>query len=441
VTTRHRLFARRHTTPSGRGSETLAEPRPKGAVSRARLHANFCKFALVLVPALLAGAPADSPAVEQRIERVINGLLPLTVTRGQPIEKMRLADRLKHYNVPGVSVAVIHNYSLEWARGWGVKKAGAADAVTAETIFQAGSISKPVAALAALRLVQEGKLSLDEDVNGKLKSWKVPENEFTKEKKVTLRGIVSHSAGLTVHGFPGYAFDEAVPSLPQVLDGAKPANTRPIRVDTVPGTRERYSGGGYCVMQQMLIDVTGKPFPKLLEETVLRKLDMSHSTYENPLPAARAAAAATAHDQKGAPVPGGWNTYPEMAAAGLWTTPSDLGRFAIEIQKSKIGKSNKVLSAAMTNQMLIRQLDGFGLGLALDGKLRFGHGGVDRGFEAFLAASIDAGHGAVVMTNAQGGMRLARELILAIGAEYGWPDHRPREVDPPATPKAKTSSP
>ncbi len=381
----------------------------------------------------LCAAPAGNPSPEvlKRIEQIENGLLPLTVVKGQPIQKMKLADRMAHYKVPGISVAVINNYSLEWARSYGVKQNGRPDPVTPETIFQAGSISKPVAATAALRLVQEGKLSLDEDVNGKLTSWKVPENEFTKERKVTLRGLLSHSAGLTIHGFPGYAAGVPVPTLVQVLDGVKPANTGAIRVDLVPGTRERYSGGGYCVMQQMLIDITGKPFPRLLEEIVLRKLEMKQSTYENPVPPARAASAAIAHTQQGEPVAGNWNTYPEMAAAGLWTTPSDLARFVIEIQRSRQGKSNKILSADMIRQMLTPQVGSFGLGLSLEGKekiLRFGHGGVDRGFEAFLVGSMDSGQGAVVMTNAQGGMRLAQEILLGIADVYGWPEHRPREV-------------
>lgn len=199
------------------------------------------------------------------------------------------------------------------------------------TLFQAGSISKPVAALAALRLVEQGKLSLDEDVNAKLVSWKVPGNEFTKEQKVTLRRLLTHSAGLTVHGFPGYAAGAQVPTLVQVLNGEKPANTPAIRVDTVPGRLWRYSGGGYTIMQQLLIDVTQKSFPELMRQLVLEPAGMKHSTYEQPLPPARAGEAATAHDANGQPVKGQFHTYPEMAAAGLWTTPTDLALLAIEL--------------------------------------------------------------------------------------------------------------
>jgi CubicO group peptidase (beta-lactamase class C family) len=191
----------------------------------------------------------------------------------------QIAARMDALHVPGASVAVIDGGKLAWARGYGVTAAEGGKPVNAETLFQAASISKHVAAIVALHLVDEGKLSLDEDVNVKLRSWKVPENEFTSKEKVTLRRLLNHSAGLTVHGFPGYAAGEPVPTLVQVLDGAKPANTAPIRVDVVPGTLWRYSGGGYEVAQQLIVDVAGRPFPELAQEIVFRPLRMTHSTF------------------------------------------------------------------------------------------------------------------------------------------------------------------
>jgi CubicO group peptidase (beta-lactamase class C family) len=258
----------------------------------------------------------------------------------------------------------------------------------------------------------------------------VPENEFTRDQKVTLRRILSHSAGLTVHGFPGYAVDETPPSLVDILDGKKPANTAPIRVDLVPGSTERYSGGGYTIMQLLLTDVTGMPFPPLLRNTVLEKIGMQHSTYQQPLPPDWAKDAASGYRSNGDPVAGKWHVYPEMAAAGLWTTASDLAQFAIEIQKSREGRSNRVLSREMTNQMLTRQIDGAGLGLMLGGTdqaPRFSHGGADDGFQAFLIGTLDSGKGAVVMTNSDNGISLAQEILLSIAAEYGWPDYKPKE--------------
>jgi CubicO group peptidase (beta-lactamase class C family) len=370
-----------------------------------------------------AKAQPVSP-VEERIKRVEAGLLPQVVIKGAPLPVMPLAERMKFYKVPGVSVAVVSGGRIEWARGFGVKDVSTNEPVTAETLFQAGSISKPVAALAALRLVQEGKLSLDEDVNAKLVSWKLPDNEFTKDKKVTLRGLLTHSAGLTVHGFPGYAADETVPTLVQVLNGEKPANTAAIRVDTAPGTLWRYSGGGYTIMQQMLVDVTKKPFPEIMRALVLDPAGMKHSTYEQPLPPSRAKEAATAH-VNGQPIKGRFHIYPEMAAAGLWTTPTDLATLIIELQKSYAGASNKIISKEMTAQMLTRQFSNWGLGPSVEARgqtVEFTHGGVDEGFEAFWTGFSD-GRGVVVMTNGNRGTGLAMEIIASVAREYGWTEH------------------
>ncbi|MEP7274190.1 MAG: serine hydrolase [Acidobacteriota bacterium] len=375
-------------------------------------------------------APPEAPNVAERIKRVENGLLPAVLIKGQTLG-MKLAERMAHYKVPGLSVAVINDGKIEWARGYGVFEKDGSQPVTADTLFLAGSISKPVAALAALRLVEQGKLSLDEDVNLKLKTWRVPENELTRKQKVTLRRLLSHSAGLTVHGFPGYAADAPVPTLVQIFNGEKPANTGAIRVDIIPGSRWRYSGGGYTVMQQLVMDVTGRSFPEVTRDLVLTPAGMRQSTYENPLPKMRESEAATAHRANGEKVKGRWHTYPEMAAAGLWTTASDLARYAIEVQRALAGQS-KVLSREMAQQMVTVQMGSSGLGPAMEnpGKTsaRFGHGGVDEGFEANLIAYCQGGQGAVVMMNANRAMPLASELIRAIAKEYNWPEYLDAEV-------------
>jgi CubicO group peptidase (beta-lactamase class C family) len=390
-------------------------------------------IATALILSVLSVFPCASQSqsvLDQHIHSVENGLMPAEIAKGAPIPKWTIAERMAHYNVVGVSVAVIDNYAIHWAKGYGLLAKDGKRPVTTETLFQAGSISKPVAATAALHLVEAGQLSLDDDVNRKLKSWHVPENEFTRDQKVTLRRILSHCAGLTVHGFPGYAVDERIPTLIEILDGVKPANTPAIRVDLVPGGTERYSGGGYTIMQLLLTDVAGEPFPDLLEKTVLAKIGMQHSTYQQPLHQDWAKNAASGYRPNGEPVAGKWHIYPEMAAAGLWTTASDLARFAIEIQKSREGRSNRVLSREMTTQMLTRQIDGAGLGLMLGGTdqaPRFSHGGADEGFQALMMATLDSGKGAVVMANSDNGVRLAEEIVLSIAAEYGWPDYKPRE--------------
>jgi CubicO group peptidase (beta-lactamase class C family) len=300
--------------------------------------------------------------------------------------------------------------------------------VTPETLFQAASISKPISALAVLRLVQEGKLNLDEDVNVKLKGWRVPDNEFTMEQKVTLRRILSHSAGLTIDGFPGYPADEPLPKIAQILNGEKPANTKPVIVDIVPGAIWRYSGGGYTVMQLLLTEVTGKSFPDILDQEVLRPLGMSHSTFVQPLPKSLRRGAATAYGSDGMPIAGDFHTYPEMAAAGLWTTPSDLARAAIEVQKDYAGTSNMLLSKDMARQMLTHQKDNWGLGVSLaaaDHPLRFGHGGSNEGFRCDFEAYIGSGQGIVIMTNANSGDAIIGEIKRAVAQEYAWPDFKP----------------
>jgi CubicO group peptidase (beta-lactamase class C family) len=253
----------------------------------------------------------------------------------------------------------------------------------------------------------------------------VPENEFTKTQRVTLRRLLNHSAGLTVHGFGGYAADEPVPSLLDILDGKKPANSAPIRVDIAPGTQSRYSGGGYEVMQQLVIDVAGKPFPELAQEFVLGPLGMTRSTYQQPLPAHLKANAAAGHGNDGVILKGRWHTYPEMAAAGLWTTPSDLARFVLELQKG-----GRVLQPATQREMLTKVLGDYGLGLGLSetaGHKSFSHGGSNAGFKCTLFGYLDSGSGAVVMTNGDGGSALADEILHSISAEYEWADYRTRE--------------
>src|SRR5260370_8313329 len=215
----------------------------------------------------------------------------------------------------------MEEYKVVLARGDGVIETGSSTPVTTKTLLQEGSISKPVAATGALHLVEHGTLSLDESVNEKLKTWKVPENELQKNEKVTLRRLMSHTAGLTVHGFPGYDANETLPSLVQIFNGEKPANTAPIRVDIVPGTKERYSGGGVTIEQQLMMDVTGKAFPVLMRELVLDPIGMADSSYEQPPPPARAAMTASGTRADGKVVHGRWHIYPEIAAAGLWTNP------------------------------------------------------------------------------------------------------------------------
>jgi CubicO group peptidase (beta-lactamase class C family) len=374
--------------------------------------------------------PAAPPI--DHVGRVTSNLVPGVQVKGAPAAHFAIGERMKHFHTPGVTVAVVDSGRIVWARGFGVKEAGGSDSITPTTVFEAGSISKPVAATATLRLVEQGKLSLDEPVNTYLKSWKLPDNKFTAKEKVTLRRIMSHSAGLTVHGFPGYAVTDSIPTLPQVLDGKKPANTAAVRVDTFPGAIWRYSGGGTTIQQLIDVDQTGKAFPALVKELVLDPIGMTNSTYEQPLPASMASQASAAHHSDGTMVPGRFHVYPEMAAAGLWTTPTDLLKWAMEIAAARAGKSTKVLSQKMASDMLTVQKAPVGLGPFIEGTGRafhFGHGGSDEGFHSELVYFPETGQGAAVMVNSDGGPPMIREILYAIAAEYGWPEFGPRMID------------
>lgn len=332
-------------------------------------------------------------------------------------------EQIARRQVAGLSLAIIDGGRIVVAKGYGVRDLATRAPVTATTLFQAGSISKPVSALGALHLVEAGRLSLDGDVNAKLTSWKVPESPFTEIEKVTLRRLLSHSAGVTVHGFPGYDVTDPYPTLVQVLDGAPPANNRAIRVDTTPGAIWRYSGGGFTIMQQMMIDVTGTPFPRFMQKTVLGPIGMTESGFDQPQSPARAARTASGYYDEHNPVRGRWHLYPEMAAAGLWTTASDLARFAIEIQQTLAGKGHGVISPAMARQYVTEQKGGSGLGIAVEDSgstLRFGHGGRDEGFDAFLYADA-AGHGIAIMINANDNSRLMGRIMNQVAQWYHWP--------------------
>jgi CubicO group peptidase (beta-lactamase class C family) len=371
-----------------------------------------------------------SPLQAARIARVESQVPPMVIEGEAPIA-LTLEQWMKAFNVPGLSLAVFERNELVWAKAYGVKQAGGSDPVALDTLFQAGSISKPVTAMAALRFVEAGKWTLDQNINDKLISWKIPENEFTRTEKVTLRRLLSHTAGTTVHGFPGYAVNQPVPTLVQVLDGEKPANTPPVRVDIVPGTQQRYSGGGTTIVQLMMVDQLEKPFPQIMMETVLQPLGLQHSTYEQPLPPDRAARAATGTQADGTSVEGRWHVYPEMAAAGLWTTASDLARIAIEVSRAYGGTSARVLSQSMAKQMLSIQSAGFGLGFALGpGRDQYGHNGSDDGFQAYLTAFADTGSGVAIMANSDNGAFLFEQIAASVASEYKWTSFRARK--PPA---------
>lgn len=381
-----------------------------------------------------AAAPAKAASTEARIARVIEGLRPETETAGEPKVRWTLADRMAHYNVPGVSIAVIDGGKIVWAKGFGVRETGKNDPVDEQTLFQAASISKPVAAIGVMKLVKAGTLDLDTDVNTYLKSWKLPDSPFTSKSKVTLRDLLSHSAGLTVHGFLGYPLGSRLPTIPEVLDGEPPAISPPVRSERAPGLGFKYSGGGTTVAQLVVSDVTDKDSAEFLNENVLKPLGMASSTYQQPLPASLAGKAASGHHGSPAKaLEGKWHVYPMVFAAGLWTTPTDLCRMELAVQRAFAGDTKGPLDPGTVKEMLTVTAEPLGIGFFLQGKgdrLRFYHGGSNDGFLSFFEAYAKGGKGYAVMINGDTSGALLGEIGRAIKAEYGWPDDGVNHVAP-----------
>ena len=382
----------------------------------------------LLVAAACHGGPEPRPSgpepgeVVAALEQALVG--PVQI-EGRASALPGLEARQVHHRVPAVSVAVIHGGRLAWAKAWGLADVEGAVPATEDTLFQAASISKPVAAMAALDLVESGRLSLDGDVNDALTSWRVPDHPWSGSAPVSVRGLVTHTAGLTVHGFPGYGPDASPPDTRGVLEGR--GNTDAVRVDLEPRSEWRYSGGGYTVLQLLLEEVTGEAFTPYLERTVLGPHGMDRSTYAQPLPRERRPAAAHGYRRDGRPVAGGWHVYPEQAAAGLWTTPTDLARWLLALQAAREGGEHPVLSAETIELLLTPDLGDWGLGPAIEGDgLRFGHGGANEGFRCRMTAYLDRGEGAVVMTNSDSGSALVDEILLTLARAYGWPGLEPR---------------
>ena len=294
---------------------------------------------------------------------------------------------MKEFSVPGVSIAVIKDFKIVATCAYGVADVETGAPVTTETMFQAASISKPVAAMVSLKAVQNGRFSLDQDVNTILTSWKLPEGPFTKDRRVTPRSLMSHTSGTgDGFGFPGYAPGATRPSIPQILDGVQPpSNLRAVRLERAPLVGFKYSGRGVDSAARR-DDAVGKPFAEIAREWVLDPIGMTNSTFEQPLAPHREKQAARAHDRTGARMGDPWHVYPEQAAAGLWTTPADLARFAIEVQQSLLGKSNRVLSQTTAREMVTPVGVGpYAVGFQIakegeDGKLM--HGGSNWGFNA-----------------------------------------------------------
>jgi CubicO group peptidase (beta-lactamase class C family) len=373
----------------------------------------------LLLSALVACAAAQDSA------RIIQAIEDRQAPNRQGLDQFTLGELMDRFHVPGLSVAVMRDFKIVWAKGWGVADVETGTPVTAETMFQAASMSKPVAAMASLKAIQDGRFGLDQDINTILKSWKLPPGDFSAGRPVTPRELMSHTSGTgDGFGFPGYAPAAPLPTVPQILDGLPPSNVGKVRLERPPLTAYKYSGGGVTIEQLALVDAIGKPFPQIMREYVLDPIGMTNSTYEQPLPAGREKQAARAHSGSGRRMDAPWHVYPEMEAAGLWTTPTDLAKLLLEVQLTLAGKSGRVLTQKMMEEMVTPVGVGpFAVGFTIEKMGEgwyFGHDGSNWGFRSDMLAHRVKGYGVVIMANSDSGGAVIREVRDRIVRAYGW---------------------
>ncbi len=405
----------------------------------------------VLFTTLCAQEKKYSPEIELKIKAVENNLGLWVRIDGDPNHTLK--ERMNFYHVNGVSIAIIKDYKIEWARGYGWADSVEQRRVTTGTLFQAGSISKSLNGVGVLKMVQDKRLNLYADVNDYLMTWKFPydslsESKYSlsKSKKVTLANLLSHTAGLNVHGFPGYERGDSIPSLIQVLEGKKPANTSAVRSAFEPGLKFQYSGGGTTISQLILQDITRKPYDLFMWENVLKPMGMKNSFYTQPPSEEKQKLLASGYYNDGKEIKGKYHIYPEQAAAGLWTNPTDLAYYTIETQLALQGKSNKVLSQEMTKLRLTPYIDNsaaLGVFIIKKGEQTyFQHTGVDEGFVSQYYGSMEGGNGVVVMANTYN-TAILDEIINSVATVYEWkgfynPVQRPKII---TVPQANTFPP
>lgn len=369
-----------------------------------------------------------SQSIQSRISNVENRIIfPKIFSDDIKTHQIHLLQSLKKHKISGASVAVVHNGKLHWSKAYGVVDANTNEIVTTKTLFQCASIGKMITAIAALKLVEQGKLSLDENVNNKLKRWKIHENSNTKTQSVTLRYLLSHSAGLTDdYGFLGYNPKNTIPDLLQILNNHKSTNVKKsLTVKTIPGTIERYSGGGYLIIQLLIEDITRMPFADYIQEQVFSPLEMKYTTYEYQPDKTIRSSIATGHRSNGKPFKNKkYHIYPEKAAAGPWTTAEDLAKLVIGIQNAIHNQNHSILSKKLVDEFITPQINYKGLGVNLRGINKpkaFWHAGQNLGYTALLYGLIDSKDGAIVLLNSEGGEILMQEFISSVSNEYQWP--------------------
>lgn len=387
---------------------------------------------LIIISSLLmsVGCETAGSLAQKRIEAVEKGLLEAVAIKGMKTKVKTLEEQMQYYRVPGLSIAVLEDFNIAWARGYGHKQQGIIDPVSTDTLFQAGTLTMALTAAAILRASESGQIDLDEDINTYLKSWSLQAQSDAGRGRITPLGLLLHTAGISDQTFAGYPEGQELPDLKAILDGKKPATTPLIWRRWPIGSEPRFSQPGYLILQKILMDISGQAFESYMDTNILSQAGMEHSLLTADLPEDIRYQAASGHLREGRPLDGKWNRHPELAVSGLWTSASDLAGFVLALISDARGQTGRLLSSTSARRMLTPQIYNQGIAFTVDDvgdNLNFHLRGSSEGYRAFVVAYPSSGKGAVLMTNSDNGQFLIEEILRALAAAYGWPHFKQQE--------------
>ncbi|QGX40543.1 serine hydrolase domain-containing protein [Permianibacter aggregans] len=390
----------------------------------------YCLSILAALPALAyssnSNIEAPNNTAHQAASRIENNLLPVQYLRGHVISKS-IPQVMLEENIPGVSIAFVDNGKIAWTKTYGYAQLVTAENVTPDTVFAGASLSKPIAAMAALKLVDQNVLSLDQDVNRYLKDWQLPANEFTQQQKVTLRHLIGHTSGVGNHLWSSYDVGAEVPTLEQMLAGKPPSVDPAVSMIAAPGERQKYSNPGYTIIQKLITDTTDQRFDAAINKLVFTPAGMNNSSFTQPIPESLKKRMATGYSKELQAYP--YKLFPFGAAGGIWTTPSDLARFAAAVINDYQYGSKTLISKPLADQVFARNQSRLSFTKKLGEKndeLIFDHWGSNAGFTSYLVGSLGDQQALVIMTNSDNGFGLMASIARAVADEYDWPVLKPQ---------------
>lgn len=361
-------------------------------------------------------------------QNIENNLIPMYSVAGK-VKRMTIPEMMKLDKIPGMSIAFVDNGELAWTKHYGYANLEDSIPVSSETVFTGASLSKPITAIAALNLVEKGVLDLDEDVNLKLKEWKIPESTLTKKEKVTLRRLISHKAGIKNDLWSSYLPEDTIPTLNQMLAGEKPSLDPQTSVIYEPGSKTEYSNPGYSIIQKLIMDVKNEEFDKIIDQLIFDPVGMENSSFKQPIPNHLAKRKAIGYTKELEPYP--YRLFPYQAAGGIWTTPTDLAKFMIAVLNDHHKGTNTLVSKETTNTIFKKYIDRYVFSFWNWGEdIVFMHYGSNQGFNCIMYGSVNKNQGIVVMTNSDNSFGFFDYIQRAVNNEYQWEYVKPEILNP-----------